>query len=474
MNQKIAFTLATIFFLACLFLVKTEPASWNDSSRLASIESLVERGTWAIDESSWVNFTQDKIFIAEKFYSDKMPLFSFLGAGVYEILRAFGGSVRMDCAQAARFCAYAPLTLLLVTLPASILIFLFFDYAARLSISVWAAVIGTVALGLGTMIFPYALVLNHHVPAAAAVFASYYLLNREGAKNAKKESDIVMLSGAKHLVARLINTISFGATRPFADAQGDSYSATRFARLLFFAGFLAALAPSFDVLSGIVAVTLFGIAALNYRARALYFVLGALVPLAATALLDYQIARTLLPPYTVTDAYNFPGSAFPATVGGNGTPDDYAAYAFRMFLGGKGLFAYNPLLIFAFVGALTVAFNRASALRVPAALTALGFIALCVYLATQTGNYGGTAYGERWFVVAIPILFSFIFFAPPLNARTRQSAWYILFVPLLALSIISSLQGAQTPWQDWLPPLQMTRDVSKFPYLGFKWNWKFP
>jgi hypothetical protein len=203
----------------------------------------------------------------------------------------------------------------------------------------------------------------------------------------------------------------------------------------------------------------------------------------------------------VTDAYNFPGSAFPATVGGNGTPDDYAAYAFRMFLGGKGLLAYNPLLILAFVGAVRVALNRGSALRVQAALTALGFIALCVYLATQTGNYGGTAYGERWFIVAIPILFSFIFSVPPLNSASRtpalrrphaiprdsktlsgasgaaerergarKNAWYLLLVPLLALSIISSLQGSQAPWQDWLPPLQMTRDVTKFPYLGFRWN----
>ena len=145
-----------------------------------------------------------------------------------------------------------------------------------------------------------------------------------------------------------------------------------------------------------------------------------------------------------------------------------------MFLGGKGLFAYNPLLIFAFVGAVRVAWQRTSALRMPAIATVLGFIFLCVYLATQTGNYGGTAYGERWFVVAIPILFPFIFLVPPLNAGTWKNAWYLLFVPLLALSIISSLQGAHAPWQDWLPPLQMTRDVSRFPYLGFRWNFQFP
>lgn len=436
--NRTGLALATIFFLACLVLVQKQAGGWNDASRLAAIESLVERRTWSIDDSSWIDFTQDKILVNDTFYSDKMPLFSFIGAGVYEIMRAFGGSVRMDCAQVGRFCGYAPLTLILVSLPAAILIYLFFDYALQQRVPQWSAIVGTVALGLGTMLFPYALALNHHAPAAASVFASFYLL-----------------------------------TRWRADP-----------RALVAAGFFAALAPSFDALSGIVAAALFGIAAVcdtgtansvrcKRRSQIALFILGAAIPIAITALLDYQIARTLLPPYTVTNAYNYPGSAFPNTIAGNGTPDDYPAYAFRMFLGGKGLFAYNPLLIFALVGAVRVAFDRADALRGQAVATVLGFVFLCVYLATQTGNYGGTAYGERWFVVAIPVLFSFIFFAPPLNRATWQSAWWLLFVPLLALSIVSSLQGSLAPWQDWLPPLQMTRDVSKFPYLGFRWNLRF-
>ncbi len=427
-NTKLGAALAIIFFLACLLLVKAEPGSWNDSSRLAAIESLVERGTWAINDSTWVNVTKDKIVIGDTFYSDKMPLFSLIGAGAYAVLHTFGGSVRTDCAQIGRFCSYAPLTLILVSLPAAILVYLFYDYATRLSVPRWAAVIGTLALALGTMIFPYALVLNHHVPAAASAFASFCLLTR------------------------------------WRDEP----------RAMIAAGLLAALAPSFDVLSGAIAATLFGIAAARYRAGAYWFVLGAVLPILATALLDFQIAHTILPPYAVADAYNYPGSAFPASIAGNGTPDDYAAYAFRMFLGGKGLFAYNPLLIIAFMGAIAAALNRASAVRVEALVTAAGFVFLCLYLATQTGNYGGTAYGERWFIVAVPILFSFIFFVRPLNAQTWKSAAWIWFAPLLALSIVSSLQGAQAPWQDWLPPLQMTRDVTKIPYLGFRWNLKFP
>ncbi len=438
MNFRIGAALAGLFFLTCAFLVKVQPGSWNDMSRIAAIESLVERGTWAIDDSTWVNLTQDKIVINDTFYSDKMPLFSVLGAGVYAILHyVFGGSIAANCTQTARFCTYSWLTLVLVSIPASILIWLFFDFASRQNMPRWAAVVGTIALGVGTMLFPYALVLNHHVPAAASLFASFYLLTR-------KEASPAVTSQVKW------------------DAS------------LISAGFLAALAISFDVLSGIIAATLFGIALVRYRARFVFFALGAVIPLALTALFDFQIAHTILPPYIVTDAYNYPGSAFPASIAGNGTPDDYAAYAFRMFLGGKGLFAYNPLLLFAFVGAVGVALNRQHPLRVEGFFTVLGFIALCLYLATNTGNYGGTSYGERWFIVSIPILFSFIFFVAPLKAATWKNIAWLVFLPLLALSIFSSLQGSQAPWQDFLPPLQMTRDVNHFPIFGFRWNVKLP
>jgi hypothetical protein len=138
-------------------------------------------------------------------------------------------------------------------------------------------------------------------------------------------------------------------------------------------------------------------------------------------------------------------------------------------------------------------------LRIEGAWIAFGFSALCVYLATGTGNFGGNAYGERWFIPAIPVLFAFIFFAPFLEIRnwkleigntpshqaiqpptSTQSVQrlittmvWILFASALALSIFSSLQGAQAPWQDILPPLQMTRS-SQFPIFGFRWNVRLP
>jgi hypothetical protein len=411
------------FLMLVSLMTHTQPASWNDQSRVAAIESLVERGTWAIDDASWADETKDKVFLNGRFYSDKMPLFSVLGAGVYAVFHhLFGASLAPDC----RVCAYAWVTRVLVGLPAALLLWLFWNFAQSYAKSLKMAFVGMLAFGMGTMIFPYAVVLNHHVPAACSVFASFYLL----------------LTRRAHRQA------------------------------IFVAGLLAALAVSFDVLAGIVAATVGVMALVRLRRDFVFFALGGAIPLVLTALLDYQIANTILPPYMLTEGYIYPDSPFPATFAGNGTPDDYAAYAFRMFLGGKGLFAFNPLLLFALVGALGVAFTRKHPLQIEAICVTLGFALLCVYLATQTGNYGGAAYGVRWFIPVIPLVFAFILFVPPLN---QEHVWaWLAFVPLWLISVISSFQGSQAPWQDHLPIVQMTRDVSRFPIFGFKFNVRFP
>lgn len=425
-----SWVIAAVFLIAVAALTKTEPKSWNDRTHIAAIESFVERGTWAIDGSAWEDQTGDKVFLNGRFYSDKMPMLSLAGAGVYAILHyGFGGSLAPNCYAAGKFCAYYWLTLGLVGIPAALMLWLFVDFARQRHVPLWAALIGTLALGVGSMVFPYALVFNHHLPAAVSLFASFYLLTTRAA------------SGRWGSLA---------------------------------AGFLATLALSFDALAGVMAASLFAIALIRYRSQAHYLIMGAALPLAFTALLDYQITQTIFPPYFIPTGFAYPGSAFPATVGGNAAPDDYAIYVFRMFVGGKGLFAYNPLLLFALVGAMRVAVNREHSLHVEGLFVMFGFILQSLYLATNTRDLGGTGYGERWFVAAIPLLFAFIFFAPPLNVPMGKSTAWILFIPLLGLSVFSSLQGAQAPWHEWLPPVQMIRFREAPNIIGIRWNVRFP
>src|SRR5438105_13666971 len=80
--------------------------SWNDGSRLATVESLVDSHTWVIDRSIFVDVptpargspypredvnlrsgTSDKLYIHGHFYSDKPTVPALLLAGWYQILQ---------------------------------------------------------------------------------------------------------------------------------------------------------------------------------------------------------------------------------------------------------------------------------------------------------------------------------------------------------------------------------------------------
>ncbi len=403
--------------------VKPQPTSWNDISHVAAIESLVERGTWVIDDSPWEAETVDKVLIGGKFYSDKMPLLSFFGAGLYAPLRALGVSLAPDCAETTGRCGYFWLVLILMDLPATLMVGLFYVWG-RARASAWAALVATIALAAGTMVTPYATVFNHHLPGAVALFASFYIVT-----GGKKR-------GRGALAA---------------------------------AGLLAALAPAFDGSSGIIALGVAGMALVRYRRDFLFFALGAAIPVLATMLIDYQMLHTVLPPYLVPGGYDYPDAAAAQSAAGLSTANDLYAYAFRMFVGAQGIFAYNPLLLFALAGALRVAIERGHALTSAARITLVSFIALCLYLVLNTGNYGGEAYGIRFFVPAIPILFAFSMFVPPLSGITWKSSPTLVALPLLALSIFSTYQGVRRPWLYTPPPVHFAR-LDTPPFVGIKWE----
>ena len=65
--------------------------TWNDLSRLAAVESLVEHRTLAIDGSNYLQYTGDKVFVDGHFYSDKPPLLAVVMSWVYFPLYRFCG-----------------------------------------------------------------------------------------------------------------------------------------------------------------------------------------------------------------------------------------------------------------------------------------------------------------------------------------------------------------------------------------------
>ena len=84
-------------------------SSWNDGSRLATVEALVDQHTWAIDNSIFVKVpeqhdldpygrdvpstggTMDKMFINGHFYSHEPPVVALYMAGVYWVAQKLTG-----------------------------------------------------------------------------------------------------------------------------------------------------------------------------------------------------------------------------------------------------------------------------------------------------------------------------------------------------------------------------------------------
>jgi len=388
-----------------LLQTKTFATSWTELSRLAAVESLVERGTWIIDDSPLEELTWDKARYRGHFYSEKPPVLQALTAVPYWVLhRGFGiGLSAAECPVRAS-CGYAWLTFLMVGLPSAAMLGLFYWTVSRWAASAAWAAAATACLGLATPIWPYSLVFNNHVPAAAALFASFALI------------------------------------LPPEPVSG---------RRLFVAGLLGGLAASFDMPAAVPAL---GLAALVARrgGRALaLFALGGAVPALATAVFDLQITGSILPAYFRPEGYDYPGSRFPPKFAGHDDLDDVWGYAFRGLVGDRGVFSTSPVLLWGVAGLGVVLRRRGHALRLAAASVALGVGVEALYVLTGTAGHGGKSYGERFLVATVPIVFFFAVFALPAtiaSLRGWRAAAVTAFAAATAVSTLSAWQGTRKPW----------------------------
>jgi len=104
-----AWLLGAMAFAIAAIGAKPYAGSWNDGSRLATVESLLDRGTLAIEDSIFCQPAQsgmlpydpeqpglnaigtyDKLFVRGRFYSDKPAVPSILMAAMYKPLMWLG------------------------------------------------------------------------------------------------------------------------------------------------------------------------------------------------------------------------------------------------------------------------------------------------------------------------------------------------------------------------------------------------
>lgn len=419
-SRAATLAIVVVFTLVGSLFIHSRAYSSNDASRLAAIESLVERGTWAIDASPFA--TVDRIKVGEHFYSDKPPILSLAGAGVYSILHnVFGLTLQpWGCTpeRMPTWCravleageadwAYFILTLLLVSLPAALMLVLIYHLARRYGFSNWSSLIFVAVLGLGTSIFPYSTVFTNHVPAAASTLVAFYLL----------------MTSERPSRARLI-----------------------------IAGLAATLASAIDLSTGIFAVALAIYIAARYRSGVKWFVLGGLIPIAVTIVLDYQIVGSPVPPYMYPQGYAYAGSELHANLAGTRRAADVPRYAFDLLIGERGFVMFYPIVLWYVYAAVRALRSKEKMIRGLAWTINSSSLLYVLYFIFSTDNFGGYSYSPRWLLNLIPLLAIF--------AVTDRSIygprWRIGLVGALSIiSIISALYGALNPWSPAFPLLQI-------------------
>lgn len=375
--------------------------SENDKSRMATIQSLVESGTFVIDRTDFVD-TIDKVFIGGHFYSDKPPMPSVLGAAIY--LPLYKAGIRL---HNGRSLAYYLITLAVVKVLWLLGTVAFFKLLRFTGIDAGKRLLAACALGVGSLFLSWSSTFNNHEIAGSFLSIGFLFL----------------------LKARY--------------EEGT-------ARNLAFAGFFLSLAGVADMPTGVFyALFLAYISSDRDLRPAIGFYLA---PLAATIVpslaINYAIHGSVVPVQLVKSYFEYPGSYWLGSAqklsGMEANNLGFVLmYALRALLGPNGFLIYNPLLPVALWG-LARELRYGRPFFPEAAVICSGSLAVAAYYFLTTTNYGGWSYSIRWFVPLLPLLFFFLY--PYFEGDNYEDKKAKPFLALLALSMVIAIVGVVDPW----------------------------
>ena len=410
------------------------PGGWNDASRLAMIEAIVEHGHLWVDGTEMSRYTGDVARIDGKFYSDKPPALAFAAVPVYAAERALGITFRGDLPR-----AYYWTTLLTigVTTVAGLAALAWFLPRIVPDPRWHAATI--VAVAFGTLNTAYTVTFSNHPPSATAVLVAFLLLwhwRRFGGGLASIAGSALALGFAAltdHGAAFYLPAFLLYVAWPDAQPRGA-------------AGEKRVHAPSRNAADSDAASS-----SRRRRAAALLFALVSAAAIAAYAGYAIALSGSPLPLPLQPRLFDYPGSYFAdrAHLAGSHLPHaslaDFARYVAFCLFGYRGLFALTPLALFVVWGVARIAASTTHPHRVEARLALVPTIVLVAYYLVTSSDPGGNAYGVRWFCLFIPMLYVFLADAYEiLRARMTRALFWIAY----AISIPLALIGAMDPWLD--------------------------
>lgn len=399
-----------------------EVASWNDGSRLATVECLVDFHTMVIDESSFVKVrrdgstapllargTFDKIFVNGHFYSDKSPAPALPMAAVYQVWQWATGGTARERPQA--FCFL--MTFLFSGLAYVLAVWCIFRFGQPLGLPLNLRLALTASFALATVALTYTRHVNNHVlllGVAAALFLQLAWLSIEAAD--ARWPRLAALGG----LAGIAYGIDLG-TGPVLFACAGATAAWRCRRMTPIAVFLAAALPGLIV----------------------------------HHTLNYAIGGTFKPANANPEYFLYPGCPFtPESMTGNlkHSVGGLVVYALSMLFGKRGFVGHNLPLFLVLPALAALLWKRGREL--PEVLCAAAWVGgTWMAYALTSNNSSGLCCSIRWFV---PLL------APAYYLLTLfLKRWPDYLGDLVVLSgggtVLSAIMWHYGPWITHMVPL---------------------
>ena len=383
--MRLRFLIFLIVSTAFAFLLAKHDVTHagNETSRYSVVESVLERGTFVIDDSIFE--TPDKGERNGHFYGDKPPLLTFGAIAWGRVLKCFG--VRFLDGSYYR-AVY--LTNVLVFVLSCLTGWFFYVGLRRRPRMPEPYRIAMSALSVvSTLVLSYSVTLNNHTLCAAAMMGLVLLLER-------CEED--------------------GLTRLRA----------------FLAGVMTGLLLNLEFVTGGVmglAVFVFVLTAISPHRieNVLMYAAGAGLLILCEAGMNLISYGSPLPLYLSTHKPAF-------------TEKNYLAYAFNILFGYEGFFLYMPALLFAGCACASPRMRRDRVFVYMTASTA----AAIILFAVGTSDFGGWCYGYRFLIPFAPVLlyYAAVYFGRP---RPRLKRWN-LFRLALVWGVVFSVVGVTDPW----------------------------
>jgi hypothetical protein len=445
----------------------------NDISRWCTVWSLLERGTYAIDDCPWQANTQDKVkkpdkianpgpgagplkrfefAIAphawrvgepvERFYSSKPPLLPTLIAGILYPARALskvpldevveqtrlernvqkpvpddpGKTITVkETPPPAPWPAYVfyfkPVIILLNVAPMLAFLVLYTRLLDRTADGDWSWSLCLVAAAFCTYLFDFMQTLNNHTVAAWSAFFAIYALQRVWSEG---------------------------------ETSGRAFAS---------AGFFGAFTACNELPAAVFGLLLFLFLFVRFPGKTLkFFVPAAAVPCLAFLATQYIAFGQFRPVYEEfgTKSYTYEGSYWNTplemdwfNLKENQEPPE--VYLFHMTLGHHGVFSLTPIFLFSLIGTVREIIRRGK-LSAVAWLTLLLTVAMFAFYTwnPKARNYGGSTQGLRWLFWLIP--FWLVMLPSGIIGGDRNRWVRGLSLAALGVSALSVGYALRNPW----------------------------